>query len=176
MTVEGAELMTIVAALMPPGETLPEGTELAEALEMAYVAVMPGKIRDSNGQLLRENSVRWNLPYDSRLTMQAESKLGQEGSTAWFVIASIGGVVVVGLIAGLVGVLRLRRRRRMAEALRAASEQDGESIGQLDGVPETMSEAGSTLVRAVERVVSGEQVASVVSGQEDEPRDDPTER
>lgn len=176
MTVDGAVLMVVAEAMMPPGETLPQGDALTEALRMSYVAIMPGRIRDSNGQTIRSNTVRWDLPNDRRITMRAESKLGQEGSTAWFVIAAIGGVVAVAAIAGGIGLLLLRRRRAAATARRIVPGAALHDPGQPSGPPETLSEAGSTLARAVGRVVSGEQVASVVDQPEDDSRDETLER
>jgi hypothetical protein len=175
MTVDGAVLMSVAEAMAPPGEELPTGEELSEALQMAYVAIMPGTIRDSNGQTIRPNTVRWDLPYDRRITMRAESKLGQEGSTTWFVIAAIGGVLVVAAIAGGIGVLLARRRRKAAAAARELQVDANEEVEQLSAQPETLSEAGSTLVRAVGRVVSGEEVASVLDQPDAAPDDEPSE-
>lgn len=172
MTVDGAELMTVAAALLPPGERLPEGDELSSALRMSYVVVMPGRVRDSNGQLVRESTVRWDLPHDSQLAMRAESKLGNEGSTTWFLLAAIGSVAGVIAIAGGIGFLLLRRRGSHLASNRPPIGDASVRSEPVPGPPETLAEAGSTLARAVGRVVSGENVASVVGQPDDAPPED----
>lgn len=170
VSVDGALLMVIAAAMLPPGETLPQGEELADALRMSYVAVLPGRIRDTNGQTIRSNTVRWDLPYDRRISMRAESKLGGEGSTTRFVIAAFAGVVVVGAVAVSIGLVLLRRRRRGSTPTAHA-----DAATRPGGPPETLAEAGTILARAVGRVVAGEHVASVVDHPADDRRDEQTE-
>lgn len=170
MTVDGEVLTSVAAALMPEGEELPEGNALDNALQMTYVAVMPGTIRETNGTTVDESTVRWVLPFDRRITLRAESKLGEEGSTTWFVVAAIGGVVAVAALAALVGVLLLRRRRAVAGSARVEQPTMPSADVSLTPQPESLAEAGTTLARAVSRMVSGEQVASVVDQPDEEPR------
>jgi len=168
MSVDGAVLMSVAAALIPPGSELPPGVELRDVVSLSYVAEMPGRVTDSNGNNVHDSTVGWTLPYDGRLTMRAQSKLGEKGSTAWFIVAAIGALIAIAAISAGVGLVLLRRRRIAAR--RAAIHTSEGPIGPAQGsAAETLGEAGSELVRAVTRVVEGDQVADVVGQSVGEP-------
>ena len=144
--------------------------DLRQNLTLSYVVTLPGQVKDTNGERIGDATVRWDLPSSGTATLSAESKVAKKGSTAWFIVAAIGSFIAVALLAGLVGFVLLRRRlaghRRLPITL-PPSVSDSNPAHVAAEEPASMAEIGSTLVRVVERVVSGEpaeQVADETSG------------
>jgi hypothetical protein len=148
--------------------------DLRQNLTLSYVATLPGEVKDTNGERVDDATVRWDLPPSGTATLSAESKLAKKGSTAWFILAAIGSFIGVVLVAALVGVILLRRRRaghsRLPLTLPLSDSDPSPTVIRVEE-PATMAEVGSTLVRVVERVVSGESAEQAADATADELRD-----
>ncbi len=169
MLVDGGLLTASVAELIPPAPAGSAEGELDDLFHMSYVVVMPGRITETNGALVRSNSVRWVIPDDGVLTMTAESKPGEPGSVTWLIVLSIGGVIAIALLSIVIGMVILKRRRRAVAASQAGQAPAADVVNA--SAPEVVIEVGANLGRAIERVVSGEQVVDVVDNP-NAPRDE----
>jgi hypothetical protein len=160
LTVDGDVLVATIGQFTPESRRIPQPNRLANELEIVYVVTMPGEIKETNGVLLDENTASWQLPFNSTMTMTAQSKLGESGSTAWFIIAAVASAAGVALLAVLVGAILLRRRRSgrtrlPVTAVAGGGVDDDASAAAVPEEPESLADVGSTLVRVVGRVVSG---------------------
>jgi hypothetical protein len=159
LTVDGDALAGAIENVVADvgATTLPPG-ELQQSLRVSYVAIMPGEITDTDGVQTAESVVRWTLPLSGTTTITAESRVGKQGSTAWFVVAAVASFIGVIVVAAAVGYVLLRRHRsgRMRLPLPASDPLAGVSTGAAEQSA-SMSEVGSSLARVVERVVTGGQ-------------------
>jgi hypothetical protein len=87
--------------------------QMSAFIQIAYIAVMPGEITETNGERLEANRVRWELPLTGQTEVRAVSSLSGGGS------GGAGTLVLIGLIAllvlgGLLAVWLFSQRRRPA--------------------------------------------------------------
>jgi hypothetical protein len=157
LIVDGDLLLASIGQVAPSEQRFPQARNIEETLTVEFIAVMPGEIKETNGTLLGEDTVRWQLPFNSISTLSATSKVGKEGSTAWFVVAAAVSAVAAAALAALVGLILQRRRRQFRSALATAPTAPAAPLPAAATVaePETLAEVGSTLVRIVGQVVGG---------------------
>jgi hypothetical protein len=114
MTVDGDAIRAAFDQVLPAASL-----QLApqETVSISYSATMPGKIRDTNGERINESTVRWAIPLQGATTMEATSSVGKNTPWAWLVltvIAAIGGVAIITLIATRLLIERRRALRELA--------------------------------------------------------------
>lgn len=94
-------------------------TALRDALEVSYVATLPGDITGTTGDKINDSTVRWDIPPAGEIQLLATSSTGGSGSAALFVIAGLiafGAVILIALALGWY----FAGRDRLANALGGA--------------------------------------------------------
>jgi hypothetical protein len=80
-----------------------------QVLDFSYIATFPGEVRETNGEKVGDNQVRWDLPLSGETQMTAVSGTERgSGSLLFFALLAL----IVLLTALAVGYLVLRRRGR----------------------------------------------------------------
>ncbi|MFW6074328.1 MAG: LppM family (lipo)protein [Chloroflexota bacterium] len=126
LTVDGDELLQGAGEGMDGGGEL-EGLDMSTFFEMTYVASLPGEVDEdeTNGRVLDDGRVEWELPVSGSETMTAVSSTGGGGSNlALFLVI---GIIILGLLAAVVIGFVIFITRRDPSAATAGAPGAGDS-------------------------------------------------
>lgn len=102
-------------ALGPDGDTL--AALAAKAIDVAFVATLPGAIVDHDADVRDDRTLRWNLPLDEVVTLRAAAQPPSWWAATWAALPpAVWAVVALGVIALVALVTALVRRRSRAGA------------------------------------------------------------
>lgn len=89
------------------------GMDPADLFSFVYIATMPGKVTETNGEIIGDNQVRWDLPITGTATLTAvsEEEGAGGGASTIIIIAALVALVLAALAAGY---FVMQRRRQPA--------------------------------------------------------------
>lgn len=88
--------------------------DMSEMVTITYTATMPGKIKETNGEKVDDNTVRWELPLTGSTEITAVSEGSGGGGGSNIVLFALIGLLLIG---GAVAAYLFTQRRRPAPAV-----------------------------------------------------------
>jgi hypothetical protein len=177
LTVDTDLLFRSVQEMGPGNRQLATREGVEEVVTFSYTASMPGQLRTTDGAIVGEGVTRWTIPLDSTATMRASSNVGRDSPWALIALVTVGALLIVAAVSSAIAWLLLRRHRRgrstiplVAPITAAGTEITATSSPQ----PVTVQDVGSSIVRAMEQVITGTD-ANEAMMDTDSPAEDETE-
>jgi hypothetical protein len=128
LTVNGDVLFETISEERGLGSDPSWPAGLRDDVEVQYLASLPGRITEMNGEQLDDGSVVWNIPLSGTTAMSARSTLSGGFATTGFVIVAIAVAVVIAgaalLVALAINRWPLPRRLRAAEVEAEQGQQN----------------------------------------------------
>jgi hypothetical protein len=155
MTVDGSVLVRAVQQFARGSTPLSAAPEVAAAVSFSYRVIMPGELKDTNGEQAGPSSVTWEISQTGLTTMKASSTVGKDTPWVFVGIVTFASLAIAASIGrGTMEVL-LRRRQR--------TSLPGYTDPLVAGHPApltTIADIRVALVQLLQRVVAGFPLAS----------------
>jgi hypothetical protein len=108
--VDGMVLLDSIVALLRSSGASRSVQEIQDNLTTTYTATLPGAIRDTNGQEVAVDTVRWTISLESQTRLEATARSSSATSTILFVAGGLLLALLVAAIGVLAGVMLINRR------------------------------------------------------------------
>jgi len=154
LTFDGQTLRAAIESILPASRQPQSPSALPDAVTITYTATMPGRIRDSTGQKIGDDSARWTLSLDEPTSITADSTVGKD--TPWALAAlailfAVGVIVVSSVMITTILVIRRQSiERRLPMALRISRERAAELGITVVAPPSQWSEIRAAIGRSVQ--------------------------
>jgi hypothetical protein len=155
MAVDGSVLVRAVQQFAR-GSTQPAAeSALATAVSFSYRVIMPGEVKDTNGEQAGPSSVTWEISQAEVTTLTASSTVGKDTPWVFVGIAILASLAIAASVGRAIMGLLLRRRKR--------TSLPGYTEPLVAGHPApltTIADIRFALVQLLQRLVAGFPLAS----------------
>jgi hypothetical protein len=156
MTVDGDLLLSTIQTLAPGNRQLGTAEGVREVISIDYTATLPGDIKQTNGMILDNNTVRWGVPLQGVNPVEVTSTVGKDTSWFWLIVAVSAAAGLTILTAAIVTTFLLSRRRqgnaRLRIAAAAAGSQEVHPVVSATRPPSSIGEVGHALIQLLRRL------------------------